>query len=148
MTIAKFLISVSLNDWKKHFLSVLLHITPSTHQFTHGYCQVIISLKIKFFVRHCIVFTDPEQIHSKTHLLYTVPGNPSQDKVVWKASKGGSQICKALLPGHLIFIIVFAGTYFYNILYNCYKDIQTRALHMHSLCHPAVLTDPPSLQRL
>lgn len=91
---------------KKHFLPVLLQIMPSTHCFTHRYCQVIISLKIKFFVRYCIVFTDPEQIHSKTWLLHAATGNPSEDNVAWEAIKGEFQICKSLLPGHLIFIIV------------------------------------------
>lgn len=106
MTTAKFLVCVGLNDWKKHFLSVLLQITPPAHWFTHRYCRVTASLKMKFFLRHCIAFTDPEQIHSKTRVLYTAPGNTSQDKALGPAREGESQICKALLPGHLTFLTV------------------------------------------
>lgn len=96
-----FLICVGLNHWKNQFLSVLLQITAPTHWYTHRYCKVIISLKMKFFVRYFIVLTDPEQIHSQTRVHYTAPGNSSQDKFVWKVSKSEPQICKALLPEHL-----------------------------------------------
>lgn len=148
MTITKFLICVGLNDWKKHFLSVLLQITPPAHCFTHRYCRVMASLKMKFFVRHCIAFTDPEQIHSKARVLYTTPGNTSQDKALRPASEGESQICKALLPGHLTFITVCSRANVLMISFTAAAKALRRVPSARSLCRPAAPTDAPARQRL